>query len=464
MARCGHRVRLLLVTVNRSVAVAAGYSVDVGVFDAEFQEVVGLLGGRFARCEPAGRACDLVSGLIAPLERKNCWTIAEHVGHTSPDGLQHLLAQAKWDADAVRDAVCDYVVTRLLAPGEKGVFVIDETGDLKKGNRTVGVQRQYTGTAGRVENAQVAVYASLVTSRGHGLVDRALYLPKSWTEDPERRQAAGVPDEVSFATKPALAGAMIDRAVTAGVPISWVTADEVYGSSSDLRTTLREAGLGYVLAVACDHRVTTCGAEDSDRADLLALHIPARDWQKISAGAGSKGERFYSWARLAIEPEESERGGYHWLLVRRNDTTGEYAYYRCWHPDTPVDLAELARIAGRRWPIEEDFQTAKANVGLDQHQVRTWDSWHRWTTLAMLAHAFLAVLAATLRDAEGDPPGLIPITVAEARRLLNALHAHLPPLAHVLACSYRRRRHQYRAQQSHYKRRGQTPPTPEVRL
>jgi SRSO17 transposase len=444
------------------VAVAAGYSVEVGLFDAEFQAVTGQLKDRFCRAEPARNALDLVAGLVAPLERKNCWTIAEHAGHVSPHRLQHLLAKACWDADLVRDDVRDYVVARLLRPGEKGVLVIDETGDLKKGTRTVGVQRQYTGTAGRIENAQVAVYASLVTTRGHALIDRALYLPRSWADDPERRRVAGVPDDVTFATKPALAAAMVEQAVAAGVPISWVTADEVYGNSGNLRGALRQAGLGYVLVVGSNHHLTIPGAGDPDRVDLLALHIPRRDWHQISAGPGSKGERFYSWARLDIEPDPGS-GGYHWLLVRRNDTTGEYAYYRCWHPDTTVDLAELARIAGRRWPVEEDFQTAKGNVGLDQHQVRTWDSWHRWTTLAMLAHAFLAVLAATLRDTEGDPQGLIPITVAEARRLLNAITTGLS-LTHALACSYWRRRHQYQAQQSHYKRRGHTPPQPQLRL
>ena len=450
---------------NKPVAVAAGYSVDPGFFDVEFDLVAGLLAGRFARPEPARHASDLVAGLIAPLERKNCWTIAEHAGHTSPHGLQHLLARASWDADEVRDDVRDYVAARLLQPGEQGVLVLDETGDLKKGTRTVGVQRQYTGTAGRVENAQVAVYASLVTRRGHALVDRALYLPASWTTDPERCRAAGVPDEVVFATKPALATAMISRTVAAGVPIEWVTADEVYGNSSDLRASLRQAGLGYVLVVGSNHRVTIPDAEDPDRVDLLALHIPRCQWHQISAGAGSKGERFYSWARLVIEPEpEPGAEGHHWLLVRRNDTTGELAYYRCWYPDTPVGLAELARIAGRRWPVEEDFQTAKGNVGLDQHQVRTWDSWHRWTTLAMLAHAFLAVLAATLRDAEGPTPGLIPITVAEARRLLNAIRTRLAPLTHTLTWSHWRRRHQYQAQQSHYRQRGHPTPNPDLRL
>ncbi len=426
--------------------------------------MVGRIAGRFARSEAVDRARDLLAGLVSDLERKNCWTIAERAGHVSPHGLQHLLARAVWDAGEVRDDLRDYVTDRLLGPAEQAVLVVDETGDLKKGTHTVGVQRQYTGTAGRVENAQVAVYLTVVAGRGHTFVDRALYLPRCWAEDPERRQAAGVPDEVAFATKPELAAGMITRTVTAGVPTGWVTGDEVYGACPKLRATCRQLGLGYVLAVASNHRVIYPGAEEADLVSDLAIHIPQTQWQRLSAGQGSKGHRFYSWARIAIEPEPNSSGD-HWLLVRRNDTTSEIAYYRCYHP-TRVDLAQLVHVAGQRWHIEENFQAAKGHVGLDQHQVRTWDSWHRWTTLAMLAHAFLTILAAAIRQTESQSHarGLIPITVAEARRLLLATWRRVQSLTDVLAWSHWRRKHQHQARLSHYRQRGDPDPQHDLRL
>jgi SRSO17 transposase len=217
----------VLVWNNEPSAVAAADSVDPDRWRAEFESAVGRISGRFARREPLAHARDLVVGLVSGLERKNCWTIAEHAGHASPHGLQHLLSRAVWDADAVRDDVRGYVLDHLGDPG--AVLVLDETGDLKKGTGTVGVQRQYTGTAGRIENAQVAVYLTYAAPGGHAFIDRALYLPKSWCDDVDRRTRAGVPTDVSFATKPALAAAMIDRAVAAGTPAAWVGADDVYG-------------------------------------------------------------------------------------------------------------------------------------------------------------------------------------------------------------------------------------------
>jgi SRSO17 transposase len=268
-----------------------------------------------------------------------------------------------------------------------------------------------------------------------------------------------VPEDVAFATKPALAAEMITRAVTGGVPVSWVTGDEVYGACPNLRATIRSHGLGYVLAVASNHRVTYPGAEEPDLAADLAR--TALRWQRLSAGAGAKGLRYYSWARTPIEPEAGSTG-HHWLIIRRNDTTGELAYYRCYHP-SDVTLADLVAVAGQRWRIEENFQAGKGHVGLDEHQVRRWNSWHRWTTLAMIAHALLTVLAATLRDTD-TTTGLIPITLAEARRLLLATRQHLQTMADILAWSYWRRRHQHRAQQAHYRRRGHPTPQPNLRL
>jgi SRSO17 transposase len=340
------------VTTTEDQTVAAGHSVAPGRWQAGLDELLGRVAGRFGRVEPRRRARAFVLGLLAELPRKNCWTIAEHAGDPSPDGMQHLLARAVWDEDAVRDDVRAYVVEHLADPG--AVLVIDETGDLKKGATTVGVQRQYTGTAGRVENAQVAVWLVYATGAGHALVDRELYVPRVWTDDPDRCRAAGIPGQVGFATKPALATQMITRALDAGVPAAWVTGDEVYGADPGLRAELEARGVGYVLAVACDHRVVAGG--DTYRADALLKGVPARAWQCVSAGTGAKGHRWYDWAfvRLDHDPRHSGQTGQHWLLVRRNRTTGELAFYRCWMP-RPVLLATLVGVAGQRWRIEMVF-------------------------------------------------------------------------------------------------------------
>jgi SRSO17 transposase len=330
------------------------------------------------------------------------------------------------------------------------VLIVDETGDVKKGSCSVGVQRQYTGTAGRIENAQVAVFLTYAAARGHALIDRALYLPRSWTEDPNRCAAAGIPATAGFATKPALAVAMITHAVQAGVPAAWVAGDEVYGADPRLRRTVREHDLGYVLQVAANRRVPTHAGPM--RVDQLPALLPEQAWQTYSAGAGSKGPRYYAWAWVEIQPEDPNDAGKHHLLIRRNDTTGELAYLRCYSPH-PVPLSTLVRVAGQRWRIEESFQTAKGLTGLDQHQVRRWTSWHRWTTLAMLAHAFLAVATAIERDHAPAPAGLIELTVNEFRRLFDALLLGAKHTINtLLAWSRWRRRHQARARKCHYRR------------
>jgi SRSO17 transposase len=342
-----------------------------------------------------------------------------------------------------------------VTPG--AVLVVDETGDLKKGTATVGVQRQSTGTAGRVENAQVAVLLVDASQAGHGVIDRELYLPRAWTRDPERMQAAGVPAQVGFATKPALARRMLARALDAGVPASWVTGDEVDGADPKLRAFLEGRSIGYVLAVARDHPVVAAG--DPWRADGLAARVPARAWQRISAGQGAKGHRYYDWAFVQLDPGERDRSdpGQHWLLLRRNRKTKELAFYHCWMP-RPVPLAVLVRVAGRRWTVEERIQTSKGLCGLDQHQVRRWRSWYRWATLAMLAHAFLVVAALTERTRHPPPPGLIPLTCNEVQHLFAALLARpaVDP-AHRLRWSVWRRRQQARAHTSHYRRQANGP-------
>jgi hypothetical protein len=293
----------------------------------EFDGLVARIAGRFARVEPRRLARDAVLGLMSDLAVKNCWTLAEHAGHDSPDGLQHLLCKAKWDTDGVRDDLRAYVVDRL---GEvDAVLVMDETGDVKKGTHTVGVQRQYTGTAGRVENAQVAVYLTYASAAGHALIDRELYLPKAWAGDAERREQAGVSAEVKFATKPALAAAMITRALDAGIGARWVAGDEVYGGDPTLRQSLEDRGVGYVLAVACSHPVHTQAGKL--RADALTARLPRRAWQRLSAGDGSKGPRFYDWAWVSIDDDgggdggDRQSSGQGWLLIRRNNATGELA-------------------------------------------------------------------------------------------------------------------------------------------
>lgn len=301
---------------------------------------MGRIAGRIARYEPRLRAGRLVLGLLSDLPRKNCWTIAEWAGQASPYGMQHLLCRAAWDADAVRDDVREYVVEHLH--DEAAVLVVDETGDVKKGTHTVAVQRQYTGTAGRIENCQVAVYLVYAGARGHAAVDRELYIPRSWTCAPDRCRAAGLGEDTVFATKPELATTMIERFLNAGHHVGWVTGDEVYGGNPKLRTALQERGIGHVLAVACSAEVPTGAGKF--RADVLAKKVPKRAWQKLSAGRGAKGHRFYDWAVIDLA---SPGPGRHQLLTRRNRTTGELAYYRCFSPQ-PVPLTQLVRVAGSR--------------------------------------------------------------------------------------------------------------------
>jgi SRSO17 transposase len=311
------------------------------------------------------------------------------------------------------------------------------------------VQRQYTGTAGRIENAQVGVYVVYAGQRGHAFIDRALYLPTSWISDPDRMAEAGVPAEVEFATKPALARTMITRALDAGVPAGWVAGDEVYGADPQLRDDLHQRRIGYVLAVASNHRVTTSAGTTT--ATALASTLPGQARHRRSCGAGAKGHRHYLWAW--VELPLADAPGCHWLLVRRNPRTGELAFYRAYAP-RPVTLAVLAQVAGRRWTIEESFQAGKELTGLDEHQVRRWISWHRWTVLAMLAHAFLAVTAAREHARAAPPAGLIPLTLNEIRRLLMRLLAHpAQDLSHLLRWSLWRRRHQATARDCHYRRR-----------
>jgi SRSO17 transposase len=433
---------------------AAGLSVDLDGWRREFDELMLRLGGRFARVEPRRRMAAFMQGLLAGLPRVNCWSIAEHAGEQCPRGMQRLLSEAVWDEAGMRDDLREYVLEHFADPA--AVLVVDETGDVKKGTATVGTQRQYTGTAGRTENAQVAVYLAYAAPAGSAFIDRALYLPRSWTSDPARCRSAGVPQDTAFATKPALAAEMITRALDAGAPAGWVAGDEVYGQDPQLRAELARRGLGYVLAIRKSDQVLTPAGPLP--AAELAKRLPARAWQRLSAGPGAKGPRWYDWALIeAADPAVTEGQGPHWLLIRRRVSDGELAFYRA-HAPHPVPLALLVHVAGSRWKVEDGFSGGKELAALDEHQVRTWTSWHRWTILALLAHAFLSVLAAAQpggSDSHDDL--LIPLTRHEIRRLLTGLTRHLAAPAAQLHWSRWRRRHQATARNCHYRRRAQTP-------
>src|SRR4051812_19135846 len=346
---------------------------------------------RFRRAEPRRRALAYLRGLTSPVERKNGWQLAEQAGEATPDGMQRLLATADWDADQVRDDLRAYVVEHL---GETtGVLVVDETGFLKKGSKSAGVQRQYSGTAGRLENCQIGVFLAYASARGRTFLDRELYLPREWAADEARREEAAVPPTVEFQTKPQLARAMLERALDAGVPAQWVTGDEVYGGDRRLRRWLEERQLPHVLAVKRTEPLWTRTTWRQVAAQTLAAEVPAEEWQRLSAGAGAKGPRLYDWARVPIRALP-EPGWDYWLLVRRSlaDPT-DRAYYVCFGP-AATPLTELVRVAGARWAIEESFETAKGEVGLDQYEVRRWPGWYRHITLALLAHAYLTVTRA----------------------------------------------------------------------
>jgi SRSO17 transposase len=308
------------------------------------------------------------------------------------------------------------------------------------------VQRQYSGTAGRVENCQVAVFLSYASPAGHALIDRELYLPWSWTADPARCAAAGIPAGTVFATKPGLARRMLGRALDAGTPAAWVTGDEVYGAHPGLRADLERRRIGYVLAVAATHQVST--AAGPCQARTIAARLPRRAWQRYSAGAGAKGYRYYDWAWAAIDPG---RPGHRQLLIRRSRRTGELAFDRCYSL-RPVPLPVLVTVAGIRWTTEENFQAGKGLTGLDDHQVRRRDSWYRWTTLAMLALAFLSAAAAT-EHAHPPPDDQIPLTRNEIAALFSTLIIEpVNNARHRLRWSTWRRRHQHRAKTCHYQR------------
>jgi SRSO17 transposase len=369
------------------VAKARPTTEDVRGWADELERVGRRLAGQFARSESRDRAVDYLKGLLGDAERKNGWQVAEYLGDERPYGVQHLLGRADWDADGVRDDLRAYALEHLADPD--GVLIVDETGFLKKGDKSAGVQRQYSGTAGRIENCQIGVFLAFAGRHGRAFLDRELYLPKEWAEDADRRKGAGIPRDVEFATKPALARRMIERTLDAGARAAWVTADEVYGCDGKFRQALEQRRQPYVLAVRSDQAV--CVELRQVRAKALVAQAPAEAWQRLSAGDGTKGPRWYDWVCLPIngpEPDEFPR----WLLARRRvGDPDDLAYYLCaGRPGTT--LPQLARAAGTRWAVEECIEIAKGEVGLDHYEVRSWAGWYRHITLASFALALLAVV------------------------------------------------------------------------
>jgi SRSO17 transposase len=352
---------------------------------------------RFGRPEVRARARRYLDGLLAPVARTNGWQLAEALGERTADGVQRLLNAAHWDADAVRDDLHRYVVTH-LGDGD-AVLVVDETGFLKKGKQSAGVARQYSGTAGRIEDCQIGVFLVYAAPRGSAFLDRALYLPKAWTADAERRQEAGIPEAVSFATKGDLAKAMLARAFAAAVPARWIVADEVSGNDGALRRWLHEQERAYVLGEARSHMIWSGETWTQERVEATVGALPEGDWRRLSVGNGSKGPRVYDWAAIRL-PFAAPEGWTQGVLARRSlSDPEEVSYYRVFAPEGTA-VEELARVAGTRWTIESGFERARGEVGLDEYEVRRWEAWYRHITLVLLADAYLAVTRLHAIEAE----------------------------------------------------------------
>lgn len=447
----------------------------IGQWAMTLQHLHGRLRPYFVRSEPLEHARLYLQAILAEIPRKNGWQIAEHARQLRPYGMQRLLSRAAWDQAGVRDEVRRLVWQTLkpppiLSPSSEPaalfpILVIDESGFPKRGKHSAGVQKQYCGLTGRVENCQVGVFLSYVTALGHGLIDRELYLPQEWCQDAARRLAAHIPQSVPFATKPELAQRMVQRALLAGLPIRWVAADTVYGHSTDLRLFLEERGLAYALAVPSTEVVcvqTAAGPRLADVASLAHDLVGPQDWQRLSASLGTKGERLFDWARLPLV-QRGTVDGRHWLVVRRClDDPDELAYYLVFAAlSTPLPL--IVQAIGARWHIEEDLESNK-DLGLDQYEVRSYLGWYRHITLVLLASAFLlAICIQQNQPAEAQAPPsaaavpLIPLTSSEARHLLARLIWPAPTSAPLICqWSWWRRTHQYWAGYYHCRRRQKT--------
>jgi SRSO17 transposase len=335
-----------------------------------------------------------LDGLLSGIERKTCWLMAEQTGAKRPYRMQSLLGRSRWNADALRDEVRAYAMEAL--GDANGVLIVDETGFLKKGEHSVGVGRQYSGTAGRIENCQIGVFLSYASRWGHTLIDRRLYLPQAWAEDRERRAKSAVPEDVTFMTKPEIARQLIATALDAGIPCAFVLGDALYGSDRRLRRMLEARKQPYVLAIRSNETLRVGGESlELTTAAMLGDELQPDDWHCYAAGEGAKGPRLYDWARVRLL-WRSDRQWQHWLLIRRSrKKPDELAYYSVF-ATAETTLAELAAVAGLRWTIETCFETAKDELGLDHCEARSWHAWHRHMGLVMAAAAFLAKLRADL--------------------------------------------------------------------
>jgi SRSO17 transposase len=377
----------------------AGASIEatLELWASSLRDVKARMRCLFTQERVAASAGLFLDGLLGEERRKTGWMRAEAAGDPGPWRQQAILGRGRWNADDLRDIVRDYALATLA--DDDAVLVIDETGFLKQGKASCGVGRQYTGSAGKITNCQIGVFACYVSRHGHAFIDRALYLPKAWTDDPARMAAAHVPDKTGFATKPALACAMIERALSAQVPFNWVAADSVYGVGT-IETALRRAGKGYVLGVSSDHSFNSWGKlrRIAGTAGTIAQNLPASDWTRLSAGAGTKGARLNDWAYLEladldIADYDSRRSGL-WargLLIRRGIADGDLAFFSTWCP-AGTSIETLVRVEGRRWAIEDSFETAKNELGLDHNETRSWHGWHRHVSLVMLAFAMIAII------------------------------------------------------------------------
>jgi SRSO17 transposase len=365
---------------------------DLHTWAAELDVVGAKLAPRFERSEPRQRVLAYLTGLLSNTERKNSWQLAELAGEASPDGMQRLLSTAHWEADAVRDDLVAYVLKQFADP--QAVLVLDETGFVKKGSKSVGVAAQYCGAVGKIANCQIGVFLAYATAAGPVLLDRELYLPKAWVEDAERRAEAGVPPQVTAQTKPALGQTLgqtlLERAFAAGVRAAWVTADSIYsiyGAVYQVRHFLEEREQPFVLAVPSTQRIGL-----TEKAAQVVAAWPTEAWERLSAGEGSQGPRWYDWACMTMPWRDAPEGMAHFLLARRSvSQPEEVAYYFVFGP-TAVTLQQLALVAGTRWQVEQAFELAKGEVGLDEYEVRTWTGWYRHVTLAMFALAYLTVV------------------------------------------------------------------------
>lgn len=397
----------------------ASIETTLELWAASLREVKARIRPLFRQDRVAASAGLFLDGLLGDERRKTGWMRAEAAGDPGPWRQQAILGRGRWDADALRDIVRDYVLETLSDPD--AVLVIDETGFLKQGKASCGVSRQYTGSAGKITNCQIGVFTAYVSRHGHGFIDRALYLPKAWTDDPVRMAAAHVPETTAFATKPGLALKMINRAIDAEAPFAWVAADSVYGVG-DIEMALRRAGKGYVLGVTSNHHFGSWSGKPplAGTAQEIASNLDPATWKRLSAGDGTKGARLHDWAYCeladldAAEYDEAKSGTWtRGLLIRRNIADGDLAFFTTWCP-AQTSIETLVRVEGHRWAIEDSFETAKNELGLDHNETRSWHGWHRHVSLVMLAFAMMAAIRH--RANKPPPPKTIRKTTGAPRR------------------------------------------------